>query len=656
VPGWLDSSAEGNQVQLPLVRGVGQAALLLRDGVSMFDPWSNIASINRTQPMETIKRIELVTGPGGVLWGANSFLGILNVISKDADDVPGHVEASAGYGDGPGNKQDIRAYAMFGMSFFNKKLKIFQHVSYENYVGSTWNIPTYILNQPAPQPTGPAVYGGLSNADPQRTSMLILDGKFSFGPVSVYYAVPIGDTHEQLTFNNGVRGRGFWTTTDRYAILEYKDRFWKDKFGLTVKGYFTQFNRNYAPNLFPTNSFFPAFTDANGKSNLGGLTLDFTHHLIQRSGGTIDTDLNLPYHIRLLIGAESFYESISGSTNTFSSPQNPVNLPLYCPIAADGSLVPECPRQFTNDASRIVVAGYVDAQWRPVQQLGLDAGVRLQKGLGQRPYDLTPLYSGAAVWRFLPDFHLKATYSTGFRPPVFLNTDAAQAGVSWGANPNLKSESSQSFQGELNARILRNVKEIRVLELRVDYSYTVLDNLIQIINGLYKNSGNRAIHSVEGYARLYLQGDHFLQASYTYLQAWSSDAGYMKNVPAHTISVGASFNVVKNLFDVNANLNVLGAYRDANRYPNGPGSLPESTTQAGSSALTFDRLSPVALLQLGAHLRFFNDRMTVNAQIYNALNQRFWYPDYFYDITPTVEQTPTPAPGLNFFGSITYHP
>jgi outer membrane receptor protein involved in Fe transport len=73
------------------------------------------------------------------------------------------------------------------------------------------------------------------------------------------------------------------------------------------------------------------------------------------------------------------------------------------------------------------------------------------------------------------------------------------------------------------------------------------------------------------------------------------------------------------------------------------------------SALTFDKLTPVALLQLGAHLRLFKDRVTVNAQVYNVLNQRYYWPDYFYDITPTVETIPTQAPGLNFYGSITYH-
>src|SRR5438067_791613 len=34
IPGWIDVSAEGNQVTLPMVRGAVQAVLYLRDGVS----------------------------------------------------------------------------------------------------------------------------------------------------------------------------------------------------------------------------------------------------------------------------------------------------------------------------------------------------------------------------------------------------------------------------------------------------------------------------------------------------------------------------------------------------------------------------------------------------------------------------------------------
>ena len=90
VPGWIDVTAHRQPGRRSRwCAASARRALLLRDGVSLFDPWVNIAWLSRTQPLETIKRIEVVTGPGGVLWGANSFLGIVNVITKDAEDVNG---------------------------------------------------------------------------------------------------------------------------------------------------------------------------------------------------------------------------------------------------------------------------------------------------------------------------------------------------------------------------------------------------------------------------------------------------------------------------------------------------------------------------------------------------------------------------------------
>src|SRR5262249_28165727 len=132
---------------------------------------------------------------------------------------------------------------------------------------------------------------------------------------------------------------------------------------------------------------------------------------------------------------------------------------------------------------------------------------------------------------------------------------------------NLKTEGSQSFQGELNARLLRNVRKVRELVVRADYSYTVLSNLIQIRGGQYQNSGKRAIHSAEGYATLYLNGDHSLFASYTYLNSTTTDFGVIRTVPNHWAVFGASFNLVKNLLDVNMNLAIFGAYEDVNRIP-----------------------------------------------------------------------------------------
>ena len=66
-----------------------------------------------------------------------------------------------------------------------------------------------------------------------------------------------------------------WNQYNRYVILEYKDRYLKDRLGLTAKGYWTQFVRDYSIMLFPPSTLFPAFTDANNKKNVGGFQFGF---------------------------------------------------------------------------------------------------------------------------------------------------------------------------------------------------------------------------------------------------------------------------------------------------------------------------------------------------------------------------------------------
>ena len=219
-----------------------------------------------------------------------------------------------------------------------------------------------------------------------------------------------------------------------------------------------------------------------------------------------------------------------------------------------------------------------------------------------------------------------------------------------------ENEHSQSFQGELNGRFLRDVPYIRELEVRVDYSYTVLNNLILREGQLYANSGNRAIHSVEAFARLYLQGDHFLQGAYTYLDSHSSQTGAMRGMPNHWFSLSAVVNVVKSHFDLNATLNVLGPFEDPKRYPSGSGSIPGATASENLTAITFDRAPPVALLQLGARVRLAADRISASVQFYNVLDQHYYLPNPVYDVVPQAPANLIAAPGFSVFASLAYHP
>jgi len=64
--------------------------LIMVDGVVVYTPlyagtWWGLQDFD----MENIQRIEVIRGPSGILWGANAFHGVVNVITKESSENPG---------------------------------------------------------------------------------------------------------------------------------------------------------------------------------------------------------------------------------------------------------------------------------------------------------------------------------------------------------------------------------------------------------------------------------------------------------------------------------------------------------------------------------------------------------------------------------------
>src|SRR5207245_1353498 len=64
--------------------------LVMIDGRTVYTPlYAGVFWDAQSVLLEDIDRIEVVSGPGGTLWGANAVNGVISIITKDAKDTQG---------------------------------------------------------------------------------------------------------------------------------------------------------------------------------------------------------------------------------------------------------------------------------------------------------------------------------------------------------------------------------------------------------------------------------------------------------------------------------------------------------------------------------------------------------------------------------------
>ncbi len=95
------------------IRGFNDRAanklLVMIDGRSIYSPlFSGVLWEEKDVLLSNVDRIEVIRGPGGAIWGANAVNGIINIITKNANDTQGTYFE---YGSGNGQKQLVQARA-----------------------------------------------------------------------------------------------------------------------------------------------------------------------------------------------------------------------------------------------------------------------------------------------------------------------------------------------------------------------------------------------------------------------------------------------------------------------------------------------------------------------------------------------------------------
>jgi iron complex outermembrane recepter protein len=110
--------------------------LVLIDGRSVYTPvFSGVYWDAQAVPLDSIERIEIIRGPGAAVWGANAVNGVVNIITKRAQDMPGGYVSgqggTIGYGAGlasyGGNLRNHGAYRIYLDGFTTGQLLTFDY-------------------------------------------------------------------------------------------------------------------------------------------------------------------------------------------------------------------------------------------------------------------------------------------------------------------------------------------------------------------------------------------------------------------------------------------------------------------------------------------------------------------------------------------------
>ena len=156
-----------------------EKTLLLIDGVEENDLWTNTADISRQYPITNIKRVEVIYGPASTMYGPNAFVGVINIITKEPEDIIQQnktigIHANVGVGSFNSRYADVTvAYkknsfsAMFtarhyqsdrhdltSQKFFDYDPSVYDAVNYKSIMSIKTNAQAYINtnNLPATHP------------------------------------------------------------------------------------------------------------------------------------------------------------------------------------------------------------------------------------------------------------------------------------------------------------------------------------------------------------------------------------------------------------------------------------------------------------------------------------------------------------------------
>jgi iron complex outermembrane receptor protein len=462
--------------------------------------------------VDNIKRIEIIRGPGSALHGSSAFSGVVNVVTKQGDEING-VVVSGGKGSFDTTKLDLQA----GRRWADLDVALF--LNYYRTDGPALEIPSDFLGN-----------SGVTDFRVDRLDTGLKIGYNDFTLNTRLTRLDRGPYFGVLFAANDESDLDTWFV---FSELAYRHRFGQNG-SLSVKTYLDQGMEDFYWEILPEGT--GPFTDGmignpSGKYATRGFEAQFDYR-------AADTHL-------LTVGAaveqKSVYDTkhIANFDPLTGAPIGPVQ------DITDGG-------NYIREETRKIWAVYLQDDWSLTEKVNLVFGIRHDR---YSDFGGTTNPRVAAVWQFAQGWDAKLMYGTAFMAPTFgelyFINNPAQVG-----NPNLDPEKMRTYEASVGYTT-------GATEGRISYFHNDFDDKIQPLpqpSGLlvFGNRGGATVQGVEVEAKRRFGFGAEGYANYTYQK--TEDAETHREIPevaAHKGNVGVDFSPVKYL-NVNANLFIIG--------------------------------------------------------------------------------------------------
>lgn len=461
----------------------------LMDGISVRDPLRGQVSDLENFDTDEIQRIEITKGPASAIYPSNAFGGVINVITKDAPEIP--VRRLWMEGGGNGTNERFRGGGNVAGKFDSLGYRLSFNV---------WDIPGW--------------------RDKTGKSREVGSGKFSYRFSDESKLTFRGEfLHEEVSEGNSLTEQQFNQNAQQAsAYSSYNDT--------DTMTFYLDYERMIGDNGFLKASY--------GARNSKGF------NFASFSGPAVDNYLDMDGKITYKHHFDFFdtyfttgVETISGNDNTINYSDNLLN-----PLAPGDTVT----GHYSID--KIQVSPFVQLETSPLSWLHLTAGARYD----DISYDADNLFNNTSSSVSFSEFSPKAgltldlpleqkfwfNYSFGFSPPstslLFTNSIA---------DPNLKPERLENLEIGFRGSLIEDKLDYEVAYYNAD----VTDYVVNEPTGVFSR-GREIMRSVNA-GKVNLQG---LETSLRY-----SPIEYLRFEVAHTFQVNEFINYVDSGVDYSGN-------------------------------------------------------------------------------------------------------